>query len=57
MKILDRQFTDTQLLRVLGVRQLATTIFNYTVGSGIFALPAIAVARLGARRRWRTWSA
>jgi APA family basic amino acid/polyamine antiporter len=48
MKILDREFTDTQLLRVLGVRQLATTIFNYTVGSGIFALPAIAVARLGA---------
>jgi amino acid transporter len=47
MKILDREFTDTQLLRVLGVRQLATTIFNYTVGSGIFALPAIAVARLG----------
>lgn len=48
MKILDREFTDTQLLRVLGIRQLATTIFNYTVGSGIFALPALAVARLGA---------
>jgi amino acid transporter len=47
MKVLDRDFTDTQLLRVLGVRQVATTIFNYTVGSGIFALPAIAVARLG----------
>jgi amino acid transporter len=47
MKVPDREFTDTQLLRVLGVRQLATTIFNYTVGSGIFALPAIAVARLG----------
>lgn len=37
-----------QLQRVLGVRQLATTIFNFTVGSGIFALPAVAVARLGA---------
>jgi amino acid transporter len=36
------------LLRALGVRQLATTIFNYTVGSGIFVLPALAVARLGA---------
>src|ERR1700693_5227393 len=48
MKILDREFTDTQLLRVLGVRQLATTIFNYTVGIGIFALPGLAVARLGA---------
>jgi peptidoglycan/LPS O-acetylase OafA/YrhL len=30
------------------VRQLAGTIFNFTVGSGIFALPAVAVARLGA---------
>jgi len=37
-----------QLQRVLGVRQLAGTIFNFTVGSGIFALPAVAVARLGA---------
>jgi basic amino acid/polyamine antiporter, APA family len=38
---------DALLVRALGVRQLAATIFNYTVGSGIFALPAIAVARLG----------
>jgi amino acid transporter len=29
------------------VRSLAAAIFNYTVGSGIFALPALAVARLG----------
>jgi amino acid transporter len=29
------------------VRQLAASIFNYTVCSGIFALPALAVARLG----------
>jgi amino acid transporter len=36
------------LQRVLGVRQLAVTIFNFTVGSGIFALPAVAVAHLGA---------
>jgi amino acid transporter len=43
-----RQRADAQLLRVLGVRQLATTIFNYTVGVGIFALPALAVTRLGA---------
>ena len=35
-------------MRALGVRQLAATIFNYTVGSGIYALPALAVARLGA---------
>jgi APA family basic amino acid/polyamine antiporter len=39
---------ETRLLRELGVRELATTIFNYTVGSGIFVLPALAVARLGA---------
>src|SRR5215469_9165570 len=38
---------DTLLVRALGLRELAATIFNYTVGSGIFALPAIAVARLG----------
>jgi basic amino acid/polyamine antiporter, APA family len=37
---------DALLVRALGVRQLAAAIFNYTVGSGIFALPAIAVARL-----------
>ena len=34
-------------MRALGVRQLAASIFNYTVGSGIFALPALAVAQLG----------
>lgn len=39
---------EARLLRALGVRELATTIFNYTVGSGIFVLPALAVARLGA---------
>ena len=39
---------EARLLRELGVRELATTIFNYTVGSGIFVLPALAVARLGA---------
>ncbi|HXS27782.1 MAG TPA: amino acid permease [Steroidobacteraceae bacterium] len=38
---------DVLLERALGVRELAATIFNYTVGSGIFALPAVAVARLG----------
>ena len=34
-------------MRGLGVRELAATIFNYTVGSGIFVLPAIAVLQLG----------
>jgi len=38
---------DLQLDRALGVRQLSASIFNYTVGSGIFALPAVAVAMLG----------
>jgi len=38
---------DALLSRELGVRQLASNVFNYTVGSGIFALPAIAVAYLG----------
>jgi basic amino acid/polyamine antiporter, APA family len=38
---------DTLLVRGLGIRQLTATIFNYTVGSGIFALPAIVVSQLG----------
>jgi len=38
---------EARLERALGVRELAATIFNYTVGSGIFALPAVAVAELG----------
>lgn len=38
---------DSLLVRGLGVRQLAATIFNYTVGSGIFVLPALVVAQLG----------
>lgn len=38
---------EALLVRELGVRQLAAGVFNYTVGSGIFALPAFAVALLG----------
>lgn len=38
---------DRLLVRALGVRQLTATIFNHTVGSGIFVLPAFAVAQLG----------
>jgi amino acid transporter len=38
---------DALLVRELGTRQLAASIFNYTVGSGIFALPAFAVLQLG----------
>ncbi len=38
---------DALLVRALGVRELTAAIFNYTVGSGIFALPGLAVAKLG----------
>jgi amino acid transporter len=38
---------DALLSRALGVRQLAANVFNYTVGSGIFLLPATAVVALG----------
>jgi amino acid transporter len=38
---------DALLSRELGVRQFAANIFNYTVGSGIFLLPATAVLALG----------
>lgn len=45
----DRAVTnpDALLSRELGVRQFAANIFNYTVGSGIFLLPATAVMTLG----------
>jgi basic amino acid/polyamine antiporter, APA family len=38
---------DHLLSRELGVRQFSANIFNYTVGSGIFLLPATAVLTLG----------
>ena len=38
---------DALLSRELGVRQFGANIFNYTVGSGIFSLPAFAVLGLG----------
>ena len=38
----------TQLVRELGVRQLAAIILNYIVGAGVFVLPALAAPRLGA---------
>src|ERR1700692_1882579 len=43
-----REQNEARLLRALGCRQPAPTLFNYPVGSGIFVLPALAVARLGA---------
>jgi APA family basic amino acid/polyamine antiporter len=44
----DPKAPDELLLRELGVRQLAAVIFNHTVGSGIFVLPAVVAAQLGA---------
>jgi basic amino acid/polyamine antiporter, APA family len=43
----DARDVDALLSRELGVRQFAANIFNYTVGSGIFLLPATAVLTLG----------
>jgi APA family basic amino acid/polyamine antiporter len=38
---------DELLVRGIGLRALTASIFNYTVGSGIFVLPALVVAQLG----------
>jgi amino acid transporter len=43
----DADDPDKLLVQAIGVRSLAAGIFNYTVGSGIFALPAIAAMQLG----------
>jgi len=45
--IITNKDPDSLLSRELGVRQFAANIFNYTVGSGIFLLPATAVIALG----------
>src|SRR5947207_10598367 len=39
---------DAALVRAIGVRRLTASIVNVTVGAGIFVLPAIVAARLGA---------
>ncbi len=39
---------DSQLVRALGVPSLTANIVNSTVGAGIFALPALVAAQLGA---------
>ncbi|MBA3650441.1 MAG: amino acid permease [Chthoniobacterales bacterium] len=39
---------ENQLVRALGVPSLAANIVNSTVGAGIFALPALVAAQLGA---------
>jgi APA family basic amino acid/polyamine antiporter len=40
--------TDEQLVRAIGIPGLTANIVNSTVGAGIFALPAIVAAQLGA---------
>jgi len=39
---------DPGLVRAIGVRQLAASIVNVTIGAGIFVLPAAVAANLGA---------
>ena len=41
---------EAGLIRAIGVPGLAANIVNSTVGAGIFALPALVAAQLGARR-------
>ena len=41
---------ESQLVRALGVPSLTANIVNSTVGAGIFALPALVAAQLGAAR-------
>ena len=40
--------SDTGLVRAIGARQLTASIINVTIGAGIFVLPAVAAAGLGA---------
>jgi APA family basic amino acid/polyamine antiporter len=39
---------EAGLVRAIGARQLTASIINVTIGAGIFVLPAVAAARLGA---------
>ncbi len=39
---------DEGLIRAVGVRGLTAGIINYTIGAGIFVLPALVAARVGA---------
>lgn len=40
--------TDEGLVRALGVRGLAASMINYMIGAGIFVLPALVAAQVGA---------
>src|SRR6476646_7997173 len=39
---------DQGLVRAIGARQLTASVINVTIGAGIFVLPAVASAGLGA---------
>jgi amino acid transporter len=39
--------TDEGLIRAMGVRGLTAAIINYTIGAGIFVLPALVAAKVG----------
>jgi amino acid transporter len=39
---------DAALVRAIGLRRLTASIINITIGAGIFVLPAVVAARLGA---------
>src|SRR5437660_12669847 len=43
-----RPASDAGLVRAIGARQLTASVVNVTVGAGIFVLPAVASAGLGA---------
>src|SRR6476646_3967087 len=40
--------SEDRLVRAIGARQLTASIINVTIGAGIFVLPAVAAAGLGA---------
>ncbi|MEO8945256.1 MAG: APC family permease [Gemmatimonadaceae bacterium] len=46
--VAEASVTETGLVRVIGVRGLAANTLNNMVGSGIFVLPAVIAATLGA---------
>ena len=49
MTVMNRnQVKEEGLIRAVGFRGLTAGIINYTVGAGIFVLPALVAAKVGA---------
>jgi amino acid transporter len=44
----EKPTEESQLIRALGIPSLAANVVNSTVGAGIFALPALVAAQIGA---------